>query len=117
MNVKKYLSAELILVVGLAYVFLAFGYQKIFLTEYWVGWMPLWLDGFLGLSTVLWTKIVGVAEIVIGLAVLYPRIRKIAALLMVLNLIVVVYITGFTEIGIRDTGLLLAAVALFYMKL
>jgi hypothetical protein len=116
-TLKKYLTAELIIVLGLAYVFLFFGLQKIFVTYLWEGWMPLWMEGLLGMSKVFWTKVVGGAEVIMGLGVLYPRSRTIVALIVSLHLIAIVSVTQLSDIGIRDTGLLLMALALLRMGL
>jgi len=112
-NIQKHLPpVELLLVLGLAYVFLWFGYEKIFVTELWEGWMPMWLEGFLGLSKTLWTQILGTIEIILGLGILFPKTRFVSAVLIFANLLVVVWITRLSDVGIRDTGLLLMALAL-----
>ncbi|MDH5596535.1 MAG: hypothetical protein OEY44_00400 [Candidatus Peregrinibacteria bacterium] len=116
MQFKRFLSVELFLVVGLFYVFFLFGIQKFIFPEYWEGWIPMWMDGFLGISKALWNKLIGAAEVVMAIGLLFRQTRRLAALLMALHLLAIVYITRLSDIGIRDTGLLLMAVALVVPK-
>ena len=112
MKKLKFPSVELILVLGLAYVFILFGLQKIFTPLVWNGWTPNWMDGLLGITKLSWTKILGLIELTLGLGVIIPKTRTIATALVILHLIAVVAIARFSEVGIRDTGLLLMALAL-----
>lgn len=105
-------SPEIFLVTGLAYVFLFFGYQKIFMTDYWVGWIPGWMEGLMGMSKMIWTQVIGVFEVIFGIGLIIPKTRTIIAALIVLHLLAIIIMTGFSDIGIRDTGLLLMTLAL-----
>lgn len=104
---------EYILITGLSLVFVWFGIWKLTDPQYWIGWLPLWLDDFLGLPELTWNYLIGVGEIVLGLALFVPVLRFWAALLMVLHLIGVLAMTGLTDIGARDIGLL--SIALYFV--
>ena len=112
MKKLKFPNVELILVLGLAYVFIFFGLQKIVTPLVWLGWTPNWTEGLLGITKLSWTKILGLIEIALGVGLIIPKTRTIATILVVLHLIAVVAVAQFSEIGIRDTGLLLMALAL-----
>lgn len=113
----KWPSPEILLVLGLAYVFLSFGIQKIIMTDHWIGWMPVWMEGLMGMSMVTWTKMVGAIEIIFGVGLIIPKTRTIAAVLMALHLLPVLYVTRFSDIGVRDTGLLLMTLSILALRL
>jgi uncharacterized membrane protein YphA (DoxX/SURF4 family) len=39
-----------ILSIALAYVLIVFGVDKLLNPPNWIGWMPLWMDGLLGIN-------------------------------------------------------------------
>lgn len=103
-------------VVALAFVFLFFGIDKFIHPEYWEGWIPLFLDGFLGLKIGQYSLIAGVSEILFGLLLLYPKTRFWGALGMVLELsFIILVVTQLDEAGIRDIGLFGMAVYILLM--
>lgn len=107
--------SRMFLRISLSYVFIAFGADKFVHPFLWLGWIPPWMESFLGMSRETWLQIIGVTEIVIGIAALFPLriIRQLGAMAMILHLIGVFTQTGLlNDIGIRDTGLLLVAIAL-----
>ncbi len=111
--------SRMFLRIGLCYVFIAFGIDKFVHPLLWLGWIPPWMESFLGMSRTTWLPVTGAVEILIGLAALFPVriIRFLGSLGMVLHLIVVLTQTGLlNDIGIRDTGLLLGAAALFLLE-
>lgn len=97
----------------LAFVFLFFGIDKFVHPDVWIGWIPAWMDGLLGLSQGAWSNIAGVSEILFALLLLVPKLRFWGALGMTLQLLfITMVLTRFSEIGIRDIGLLGMAVYL-----
>lgn len=109
---KNIQIASWLLTLGLLYVFGWFGIDKLLNPLTWVGWMPGMLEGLFGFSKVIWTQIIGGIEVALALGLLIPWIKRYAALFMFLHLIAVLAVTGFSEIGIRDTGLLFMAAGL-----
>ena len=112
--------ARLLLTFGLAYVFLFFGIDKFVHPLLWIGWMPPWLQGMFGLMREQWLPVAGVAEVAIGLLILVPHafVGRLGTALAALYLLFVLTQTGFlNETGVRDTGLLFAAAALFVLRL
>jgi len=105
------------LIIGLATVFGYFGYDKFANPLIWIGWLPPWMDGLLGLSKEVWLKVTAGIEIVLAILIIVPKVkvRQAGAVLMALHLIGVLTQTGFNDIAIRDFGLLMASVGLFFL--
>lgn len=109
--------AKYILLTAFVLVFGFFGYDKFENPLLWVGFLPRWMDGLLGLDKNAWIKIIGGFEILLAAWLLIPmrRVRQIAVLLIIGHLIAVLTQVGWNDIGVRDVGLLLASVALLML--
>ncbi|MBI3332393.1 hypothetical protein HYZ99_05580 [Candidatus Peregrinibacteria bacterium] len=109
--------ARNLLIVALAFVFGYFGVDKFIHPLFWIGWMPPWLDGFMGLSKEVWLMITGATEAVFAVMLLIPhrRVRQAGAILVALHLVAVHTQTGWNDIAIRDIGLLMSSIALFLL--
>ena len=110
--------ARILLLCALAYVFLFFGIDKFLRPFPWMQWIPPEFEGLLGLSRPQWLSIFGVVEIFLGLLVLVPRrsLRRIGVGLIAAHLLAVLTQTGLlNDIGVRDTGLLLLSIGLFFL--
>ncbi len=108
--------ARLTLIAALAGVFFFFGIDKFLRPLLWIGWIPAWLDGFF-LQKSAWLQVIGASEIALALALLIPKrqIRTVACFLMIVQLIGVLSQVGFNDVFVRDAGLLLSAVALWFL--
>jgi uncharacterized membrane protein YphA (DoxX/SURF4 family) len=105
-------------VLGLAFVFLYFGITKFTDPVTWMGWIPSYMNGFLGLSKAGWNVFAGISEILFGILILVPRTRWIGATGMALELLfITVTLTKLSETGIRDIGLLFMAVYLVFSSI
>jgi len=104
----------LILSLGLAFVFLYAGIASLLNPLLWVSYLPQFIGNFIALDVAL--KFIAVYEIILGLLLASGRFRKVAAALSALTLtgIVVSSLNQFV-ITFRDVGLLMAAVALYFM--
>lgn|SRR3989338_278077 len=102
------LLAELILIFGY------FGIDKFIHPLIWIGWMPSWMDGLLGMSKNTWLQIVGAGEITMAVLLVVPvrLVRQIGATLVVLEVMGVLTQVGFNDMGARDLGIFLSALAL-----
>ncbi len=107
----------MLLTIGLAVVFGWFGIDKFLTPLIWIGWMPLWMEGLMGMPTETWLKIVGVSEIIMALLIIIPirKVRMVGAVLIALHLVAILTQTGWSDIGVRDTGLLFSALALLFL--
>jgi hypothetical protein len=113
--------AKISLIIGLAAVFAVFGIGKFTDPATWIGFIPLWMDGLLGMTREQWLPVIGATEVVFAIMVLIPHdlIRRIGAAFMALHIIPIILILGVTGTGfdfndlvMRDFGLLMASVAL-----
>ncbi len=108
------------LTAGLFYVFLFFGIDKFLNPLLWIGWMPLWMEGLLSFTRDQWLMIVGATEIIVAILLVIPlwKIRLIGTVIAVLHLVTILTQTGVTnDVGIRDVGLLSAALALLALEI
>ncbi len=96
-------------------VFGYFGYAKFAEPIVWIGFLPTWMNGFLGLPKETWLSVIGIAEIIIAILVLLPvrTVRRFGAGLACLHLCAILTQVGWNDIGARDLGLLLGTIALF----
>lgn len=110
-------SARITLILGVAFVFLYFGIDKFVHPEFWIGWMPSWIDGLAGQTVGTWLQIIGISEIAIGVAVLIPVriLQKIATLFATIHLIGILTQVGWNDVAVRDIGLISMTVALWFL--
>ncbi len=106
-----------ILIAALVLVFGWFGIDKFLNPILWVGFLPLWMDGLLGMDKTVWITIVGASEVGMAVMLLVPHrlVRILGTIFVILHLIAVLMQVGINDVGIRDMGLLLAAVALLLL--
>lgn len=105
------------LIAAFVFVFGWFGIDKLRNPLLWTGFLPLWIDGFFGISVDVWIVVIGFIEIFLAALLLIPvrRIRQLGTLLVVLHLAGVVWQVGWNDIGVRDIGLLISALALLVL--
>jgi len=101
-----------VLRVGLAITFLWIGVLIFKNPESWGGYLQPWAAGLLPIP--LTQAMIGTAilDIVIGFFLLIDVLTWLAALLGAVHLIIVLAVSGITDITVRDIGLLTAALAL-----
>lgn len=106
--------AGLTLRAGLAAVFLDFGIDKLRSPEAWLLFVPSWavsrLSGDLDPQRVLQTQ--GLLEALLGAHLLVGLMTRPAAAVGTALLLAITLVVGWTPIGVRDAGLLAAALAL-----
>ena len=111
--------AKYVLIASLAFLFVWFGVDKLLHPATWVGWMPGWMDGLLGMDMEVWLNVVGVTEFMLGILLLIPiqKVRLVTAGVIILHLLFVVFQVGWNDIVVRDIALLGSAVALLLLLL
>lgn len=105
-------SSHHILRVGMAITFIWIGVLILKSPESWAGYMQPWAVKLLPVPVT--QALIGTAilDIIIGVMLLVDWFTWLAAILASLHLIIVLTVSGISDITIRDIGLLAAAIAL-----
>ena len=101
-----------ILRVGLAITFLWIGVLIFKQPEAWGGYLMPWAAGLLPVPIEQAMMGTAVLDVIIGALLLYDFFVWFAALVGVIHLIIVLAVSGITDITVRDIGILAAAIAL-----
>lgn len=100
----------LFLRLGLVFVFLWFGIDKFVHPNYWFNaWVPPWFLDLITKFNISGTQFIyinGVFEILVALALLLNIFTKVFSMLAIIFLVAIVAVTGFSEVIVRDVGLL-----------
>jgi len=104
--------APVILRIGLAFLFLWFGFSQLLNTASWISWVPAWAPALshLGVDDIVMLN--GSFEIIAGAFLAIGIWVRWAALLLGLHLLVIVGDIGLSAIGVRDLALSLSTFAL-----
>ncbi len=114
MNIEKYSRySPLLLRVGIAIVFLWFGFSQLTNPESWTRLMPGYVTAFLPFSVNTLIYINGIFEISFAILLLLGLYTRTVSLLLGLHLLHIVTIVGYGAIGARDFALALATLAIF----
>lgn len=102
-----------ILRIGLSLVFLAFGFMQVTSPDNWTGFIPEFL-----VSTILtannWVMLNGILELVLGVFLLLGIYVRFSSAVLAIHLLFITLSIGFSPIGIRDFGLTIATLVLFF---
>lgn len=112
MNLTKHEWGVLVLRLGLAALFLWFGFSQLLDGLNWVGWVPAWAVEVLHIPPAMIVLGNGAFEVVMGGLLAFNVFTRWAALALALHLAVITVEIGMNEIGVRDFGLTMATLAL-----
>ncbi len=101
-----------ILRVGLAVTFLWIGILIFKQPEAWGGYLAPWAFNLLPVSLPQAMMGTAILDIAIGVLLLFDSLVWLAALIGTIHLIIVLTVSGITDITVRDIGILAATVAL-----
>jgi uncharacterized membrane protein YphA (DoxX/SURF4 family) len=101
-----------VLRLGLAALFLWFGFSQLLDGVNWVSWVPAWAVSLLHIPPAMIVLLNGTFEVVAGGLIALNIFTRWAALLLALHLVVLVFDIGANAIGVRDFGLMAASFAL-----
>ena len=109
-SIKEY--APITVRIGMSLVFLWFGISQITNTANFLGYLPQFLFG----SKYAFSFVVanGVFEIIFGIFLAAGVFVRIAALILAVHLLGITIVLGYNEIAVRDFGLALATLSIFF---
>ena len=105
----------LILRIGLAALFLWFGFSQLIDGLSWVSWVPEWAVNLLHIPPAMIVLLNGAFEVVAGCLLALNIWTRWAALALGLHLVVLVIEIGLNEIGLRDFAIMMATFALVFL--
>lgn len=112
LNTSKY--APIITRYGMSLVFLWFGFTQVMGPESWTSLIPEFITNITHLSALTFVYLNGGMEIVLGLLLIIGIYTRISALILALHLLFITIDVGYNAIGIRDLGLTLATLSIFF---
>ena len=115
MNLSEKMTAvgPAILRIGMAVVFLWFGFQQFLNTMAWIGFIPEEVLKIVPLEASTLVHVNGAFEIVFGFALLLGFFTRMSALFLSLHMFHITTVVGYDSIGVRDFGLMIAVIAVF----
>ena len=112
MNNKQYIGVS-ILRIALAFVFLWFGFSQMSNAAQWVGFVPDWATSIMSAGMLVYLN--GIFEIIAGLMLAIGIVPRYIALLLGIHLFIISSSLAFAAVGVRDIGLALATLSLFFL--
>ena len=113
-NKNKYQEySQIILRIGLSLIFLWFGLTNIFNGKVLINYLPSFAYSLpIGPLTIL--LINGIFEVFFGLLLIIGLFTRITSLILTLHLLMIVSFLGYNDIAVRDFGLALATLSIFF---
>jgi uncharacterized membrane protein YphA (DoxX/SURF4 family) len=105
----------LILRLGLATLFLWFGFSQLLDGLNWVSWVPEWAVNLLHIPPAMIVLANGAFEVVAGALLALNLWTRWAALALAIHLVIITVEIGANPIGVRDFGLTIATLALAFL--
>lgn len=115
MNSEK---GKITLRISMGLVFLYFGFSQLFNPGFWTGYIPKAVENFFfnvfGINSTTLVLSNAFLEIVFGVFLLIGLYVKFSSLVLSIHLFGIAFAFGFTPLGIRDLGLALATLSVFF---
>lgn len=109
-------TGRLILRLGMAAVFLFFGFSQLFNGLQWVSIVPPWAVNLFHLPPAMIVLGNGIFEVVLAILLIIGHWIRWVALLLALHLLVIASGFGLSPTGARDFGLSVATFSLFFLE-
>ncbi len=114
-NFTRFDVGMVVLRLGIAAVFLWFGFSQLFDSLAWVSIVPGWAVSVFSIPPAMIVMANGVAEVVLGSLLAMGLWVRVVSFLLALHLVPITLDMGFTAVGVRDFGLTMAAFALSFL--
>ncbi len=115
MNISRQKFGIHLLRLGLAGVFLWFGFSQLIDSLRWVEMVPEWAVDILNIPPAMIVMGNGLFEVLLASILAMGFFVRTTSFLLALHLIFIAFDVGFTATGIRDIGLMIASFALSFM--
>lgn len=113
MNLEKY--SKPLLRIAMSLIFLYFGFQQITNTLEWTGFVPnMMLSSGISASKLVIAN--AILELTLGALLLLGVFVQAVSLILALNLFFIAFSIGMNPLGIRDFGLAVATLTIFFNK-
>ena len=96
--------------IGVALVFIWFGFEQLTNASGWVGWLPSYATN-LPVSALTLVYINGTFEAVFGLLLFLGLYTRLSASLLALHMTHIISVVGYGEIWVRDFGIFMATLS------
>ncbi|MBS3151756.1 DoxX family membrane protein [Candidatus Woesearchaeota archaeon] len=116
MNKKIKIHPNFLLRLGLGFVFIWFGIDKLLNPENWIGYITPFLSSIIFFNLNGFIYLLGFIELLLGILLLTKWKLKFISLLISIYLFIVIISQGFNEITVRDIGLFTMALSLFMQE-
>ena len=112
-TIKMKEVSAVILRVGIALVVMWFGYQQFTNPEMWMKMLPDWTKSF-PISQINFIYVNAWFEMIFGTLLFLGLFTRFVAFLVALHLFHIMFTVGYGGVGVRDFGLALGAVSIFF---
>lgn len=99
--------------IGLGIVFLWFGFNQVFDSNSWTSYLPEFIS-ILPIEAKSFVLLNGIMEIIFGTLLILGLFTRISSLILSLHLFGIAFSLGYTAIGVRDFGLAIATLVIFF---
>ena len=114
LRITSWISGTTLLRIGISSVFLWFGCQQFLSPEMWIGFIPQWVLDISPIGPVTLVHLNGALELVFGTALMFGLFTRASALVLGLHMAHITIMVGYDSIGVRDFGLAIAALSVFF---
>jgi uncharacterized membrane protein YphA (DoxX/SURF4 family) len=111
-TVKAKAYAPIVLRVGIAVVFMWFGYHQLINQTMWISLIPHWMISLTGMSARTIVIANGVFEVLMSLLLIFGYRLRTVGILLSLHLLMIICDVGLSAIGMRDVGLMFATISI-----
>lgn len=109
-DMKKY--APVVLRIGIAILFLWFGFAQVSSPLDWTTFLPKWVS-MIPISSINFVYLNAGFEIIFGFLLLLGLFTRVSALLLGLHLLGIAFSLGYNALGVRDFVLAIATLSVF----
>ena len=114
MTLKKY--APILARYGVGIVFFIFGIDQLVRPGAWIAWVPSYVINFgtnFGMNNISFIYFNGLFDLIIGFLLIIGIFVRIVALIGALHVAGIIISLGYSDISVRDFGLLLILISVF----